>query len=474
VKAKDWPVVGSLATRFREAYLGGEKTNEPTAEAIQLEQRVTETERRHQVALVSPPKPPPEQLQAPVKEVPATVEEEQQRREIQPVLSRSVAKYSLPSPKPQLQYIAKDWAWFLPGVPILASPAPNGEQKTSLGTLAYLPILSRDGQWAEVLYQDQRSWVDILWEPPHSRRQARRGIARHQSEPVLDSDRSKIYKARKMLGIKRSKEKIGAYKLFTDVEDEDLLAFLDGAAIAAEDAYFARYGRLPSGNPFRSAVLFAAEADYRLYSEKTAPSVSNVGSGHAGSGVLAFYAEGRSRVSLACTLVHEIAHLLNERSIAWSLPTWLEEGIASDLGSLWVESSVSVGSAPRLGRRQALEIQGFEARLLYLGKALDSGQLPPLRFMFSLDRETFYRPDIEEYSYAQSAAFIRYLLDGEEGRLADGFRSFLKRVSSGRSANLLKSLETDIRELDDGYRIWLRQETQVIRKRLKDKAERLR
>jgi hypothetical protein len=87
------------------------------------------------------------------------------------------------------------------------------------------------------------------------------------------------------------------------------------------------------------------------------------------------------------------------------------------------------------------------------------------------DRETFYRDDVAMYSYAQSAALIRYLLDGKEGRLADGFRVFLRHIAAGRNASLLESLEIEEEELNEGFKNWLVAEAQASMERLQRRAE---
>ena len=166
-------------------------------------------------------------------------------------------------------------------------------------------------------------------------------------------------------------------------------------------AYFARYCRLPSGDPFHSAVLVAKGGGLPRYSarSKSSPSVATR-AGHAGAGILAFYAEGRSRVELTRTLMHEICHLLNSRALAWTLPTWLEEGIATDLGLVWVEDSPDVESDPRVGGEGALQFQGFESRILFLEQLMKQGQLPSVGVVMRYDRETFHRPEIEMYAYS--------------------------------------------------------------------------
>ena len=388
-----------------------------------------------------------------------------------------IGVWSTPNPAPpwaweddrSFKYAAQDWAWFLPGNQVLEFA--NGVSQAQLSALSYLPILSRDGPWAEVIYRDQPGWVASLWEPPHDRNQAQGGVPRQLDKATQENYWKHLRAAQKILGIEETAIKVGAYKLFTDVEDAELLGFLDDVVFAAEDAYYARYARLPSGDPARSIVLFAWEADYRRYSKRTSGEPANTPtSGHSNQGLPVFYVEGHPRTVLAKTLVHNIAHLLNDRSFARSLPVWLEEGIAGDLGSVWVENTPYVKGDPRVGPTGATT-RGYESGILVLNNLLGAGQLPPLRHLMGLDRETVSGQDVKEHYYSQSAAVVRYLLNGEQGKLADEFRAFLGQIAWGREADLLGLLGKDMEELDRGFRHWLLEEKQIIMNRLALRAE---
>ncbi len=477
-KAQEWPVVGEYASRFREAYLGpaasdqAEETpaEEPPESGEGPPRQASSRQRPAGERVVSSRQPPAE----PIDLRHLTPAGERVPPAAKPRKVTRVRPAPPPPPKPVIRYLALDWVWFLPGNRILAAADANAEVYAELAGLAYLPVLSRDGSWAQVMHHDRQGWIDTLWKPPHKRKGARRGILRHRYEPVRAASVERLGEARKVLGIKKTKLEVGAYALYTDVGDEELLEFLDGVATATEEAYFARYGRLPSGDPFRSAVLFATEADYRRYASKGSPLLSDTFVGHAGQGVLAFYAEGRSRVDMARTLAHEITHLLNDRALAWDLPPWLEEGLASDLGSAWVESSPDVTGDPRVGDVSGLMVQGAESRLFVLEGLLEQGKMPPLTLLLSLDREGFYKAGTQQYAYAHSLGFIRYLLDGENGALADGFRTFLKRIAGGMQADLLKLVDRDVEQLEEGFRAWLCTETAAQRRRLEEMFERRR
>jgi hypothetical protein len=514
-KAADWPVVGLVAQRFREAYLGtgddgSAATTESASDATGADREEGHGETVVVVRLGADGKPltekqlsgeepiwipsgtdarnksgkaPDEAVGASASEKPTgstlpdiLVEDSRSsRRPPRPTretLDPSASQAASVAARERLSYLVQEWTWFLPGQTIRTEPRAEAPTRFELDSLAWLPVIGGQGSWAQVVYDGQRSWIDTSWQPPHPRKGARRGLLRHRYEPVRSSDWGDLVRARKILDLKKPTRKLGAYDLLTDVDDEELLDFLDRAAIAAEEAYFARFGRLPSGDPGRTVVLFARRDDYRRYAGDSPVARHQ---GHARTGLLTFYAEGRSREELGRTLIHEIGHLLNDRALAWRLPPWLEEGLATDLGSVWVEGSDLVRD-PRRDSHDFV-LQGPDARLLYLGEVLKGKGLPPLAALMSLDYDTFHQQgQIESWAYAESVALVRYLLDGDDGRHAEAFLEFLKEIAGGYGADprmLLKLLDLDLEELERGFRSWLNQEIQTARLRLDQRARKV-
>ena len=470
-EAQEWPVVGELARSFREAYLGppAAPPPEPVEEEILIAYR--------EDGESGPDEPlttflPDDQKAQVSKSKAKRPEPEPRARRAEKPKARPKARTKPEAPsfpgfsEPRLTYIVEEWRWFRPGQGVYAGPSTEARATTRLEALSWLPVLERRGSWAKVMRHGDPGWIDTSWEPPYPRKWATRGLLRHRHEPVRHSNWGRYQEARKLLGLQgKPDRKVGAYTLLTDVEDPELLAFLDRAAAAAEEAYYARYGRLPSGNPGRSVVLFAREADYRKYSASSdVATLSHVG--HAGGGIATFFAEDRARPELTRTLVHEIGHLLNNRALAWRLPPWLEEGIASDLGSVWLEDDPLV-----TGRDVRLENWGPDSRIAFLGDIHASGQLPSAETLMYASPEVFYKnPRVQRYAYAHSLALVRYLLDDEAGH-AEGFREFLKKIADGRGADpelLAKMLEVDLDDLDRGFHAWLQREAAAARQRIQN------
>jgi len=359
----------------------------------------------------------------------------------------------------------QEWRWFLPGTPIFTTPQATAEVGVHLEALSLLPVLSREGAWVQVVYRGDVAWSDTRWTPPHSVEGARRSDVTDRYVRLQSNNPFRLAKAREILGVSTETGKLGAYSLLTDVEDSELLAFLDAAALATEEAYFARYGRIASGDPDRSVILFAKEADYRRYYAEIGTPVMSGTVGHAGSGIVALFAEQHGRADLARTLAHEITHLLNTRALASNLPPWIEEGIASDLGDIWLEPPPDTPDDTPSGNTISLAVQGFEFKILQLEQLVLTGRLPRVATLNSLDRETFYGDSVTA-NYSASAAFVRYVLEGDEGRFVEGFLKFLERVAAGHTVDLLEPLEIEAWVLDRGLRNWILVEAESIRQRV--------
>jgi hypothetical protein len=173
-------------------------------------------------------------------------------------------------------------------------------------------------------------------------------------------------------------------------------------------------------------------------------------------------------------LVHELVHLLDRRALGPRTPPWLEEGLAHSLASSRIEPSGRLepeelgGGVRVVDRRLAgpdgdveitVETTGGLAGLDRVIGALDRGALEPLALLTSLSWREMVDPEAREIRYAQSALFVRFLLDGGRGRWRGGFRSYLAAVAAGdpgEPERLLGELDTDWAALEESFRKWLR------------------
>ncbi len=126
----------------------------------------------------------------------------------------------------------------------------------------------------------------------------------------------------------------------------------------------------------------------------------------------------RQMTELLGTLVHELVHLLNRRAIGPALPSWLDEGLADDLGASRIDPDGRLwpGTWSRTldAHENEIRISGGEAALRDLADVFGPDGSAPGRLdlgaMLALEWEEFVAEQGAELHYAAAAAFIRMLL----------------------------------------------------------------
>lgn len=354
------------------------------------------------------------------------------------------------------------------------SPVP-----ATVDAASELPLIGRDGGWVRVRYGARKGWV--LLDPAQGGGDTGvRGAVR--ADPVL------LAKAVARLGGeagRRSTTVIGPWTLHTDLDVErgaDLLVFLDRIAAQVPEIYRRRYG-LESTAPAdpvggEAVVLFAREADYRAFAEEGAALSGLEEGGFAGFGIAALYAEERGRSELASLLVHELTHLLNARALGAATPPWLEEGLAEDLAHAGIGRAGLLDPDSLSGRAQGRGLPapgeppgaatapilvttttgGARAALARVVGTLERGRLPPLAELTSLDWWQITTPALRAVAYAESAFFVRFLLDPDGGR-AKSFREYLRSIAAGGPSGadaLLTLTGENWQTLEAAFHRWLR------------------
>ncbi len=347
-----------------------------------------------------------------------------------------------------------------PGIPLLAEPRPGAARILVPTRVAVLKVLDRRPDWVKVQYGEVDGWVpDPAWigpDPPL-------GSDPDPVRPVVGRppDEELLARARARLVPPEAAGRLGSYLLYTDVQSAALLAFLDRVAAALDDTYRARYGVSPIGEPVEAVVLFREDRSYREFLDEDKVLAGLPAQAHTGYGVVALFDGGRTDEEVGAALVHELGHLLNRRAIGPSLPSWLDEGIADDLSQSRLDPSGRLvpgtlgGVTIREGRR--IEMRGARAALQSLIAAAGTGTLRPLPELLALDWDDFVRRRAD-VNYAQASFFVRYLLQGEQGTLAPGFRSFLADVAGGMPPapeRLRERVGRPWPVLEAGYRLWL-------------------
>lgn len=359
---------------------------------------------------------------------------------------------------------APPFEWFVKGTKIYEAPDPAAPVIHTLEGYARLGFRERQGAWASVRFNETDGWVlvspgNVSREPPLGR--APRPVVAIEGRPP---DQRRLKRAQELLGPAARTLEAGPYPLATTVSDGNLLNLLRRVAGRHEESYRRRYGLPLVGQARGTVVLFPDEASYRRFQDEEEGIAGLQSSGHASAGIAALYTAGSGRppTEVAATLVHELTHLVNRRAVGPALPPWLDEGLAGDLGGAQIrpDGLLEPGSWRGEAVREAALIRwtGALADLRLVEERRVAGRLLPLSRLLDLDSRTFVGDAGETpVRYAQSALFIRYLLD-PDGDRRQPFQSFLGAVAKGASVQpeeLLSRLGKSWQELDEGFHAWI-------------------
>ena len=187
--------------------------------------------------------------------------------------------------------------------------------------------------------------------------------------------------------------------------------------------------------------------------------------GHYGSALdaLVIHTDAEGGEGLPQTLVHEAAHQLVHRRFypgEARASTWADEGLATYFGNTFMDSERKFHAGVVGGKRIALLRGAREegrtdarARLARVRQALErsrEGGPSAAALLVSADEPAeFYGEGVLE-RYDLSWVLVHYLLHGDGGRHAEGFRRFLALDAAGRgdAAALERETGLELRTLD--------------------------
>lgn len=418
-QAQDWPWIGQLASHFREAY-----RKRPDR---------------------------PDDINTSTEEVRISEPDASGAGESQPAQAFR-------------QQVFRQQVWALDGMELKANPSADAATLHTFEKLARISKIERQGDWYHVDHLGRVGWV--LLEGYDEDAEIPYGEVPDPPKPLPSRapDEESLAAARKyLLGQERVVD-LGPYVLYTDCQNDDLISYLATVAGGLEAVYAERYGRRPVGDAAEAIVLFQSEIAYRLVQQRTASLAGLKSAGHNSEGIAMLYSGGRSRSDAARTVIHELTHFLNRRAIGPQLPPWLDEGIADDLGLAHIDTVGGIHPAELAGDRQprgdTWRIEGGFAALLKLRNAILEGKMPAVLALMQADWEGFVRTPQVELHYAAAAFWIRYLVEGENGRYAADFHAFLDAVATGEpptTDTLQAKLGEPWSALDAGFRAWIKQ-----------------
>lgn len=242
----------------------------------------------------------------------------------------------------------------------------------------------------------------------------------------------------------------GPYSLLEDMADPLLLETCNLLATELDDTYRQRLGVAPLREPAATILLFSHRNGYRDFSEQQGIQASGYAAHTSPSqGYAAIWADSSRPDDFAKTLVHELAHLVNRRSLGGNLPRWLSEGLADALGD----------TATLEGIRPLTSFEGAEGQAERLRLAYETTRAGSLARLVALEPTAFDR-GVVSYDYEQSTLLVRYLL--LDPNLAPRFKAFLAELATGAPYTpelLQRHLGLDWPALDGRLQVWLGVET---------------
>lgn len=408
-RAEDWPVLGGLATAFRQAYLPPPPI--PREESVE-----------QQVELVTPP--------------------------------------SVDSTYPR-------YVWVQPGTSLYEKPDLQSPILTTMTVISNLSVITQrdDWYWVWVPRQGARpleAWVLLVnYRAPSQE-------VLNAADPVVPlpatpPDAARIGLARGLMQEDGAELECGRQPLLTDAPQDEVVRVCAQLIANLESVYQERYGLRPVSPPAEAILLFRRGADYRAFRDlEEVPFDSGLAHASPAWGYLAIYRGDRTNTDVLATLVHESTHLLNRRSLGPALPPWLNEGMADDLaesriGPDGVITPDVLGADSRVEKGRTVRTGGLAAAV-ELQEAIQADDLPTLRELVIMDEARFYSTARVQLHYALSSFWVRYLASDFNPQLTRGFRGFLQDVAAGKrlDSDLLTSrLGADWDSLEKEFRVWV-------------------
>ena len=366
--------------------------------------------------------------------------------------------------------------WLPAGSPLFELPDAASSRLAMIDALCEIDVLDRTGDWYRVHFDGRTGWVqpDL---PSHLRSidtfpvPEPIAVVTPGFEIANPSERRDL--ALEALGLTEPNGRLGPWALMTDVTETRLLERLTGIAAGLAGSYRERYGLEPTPAATQAVAVFSTEASYRPF-ESEATHLAGIGArGHAGSQLAALCIEDQRPDEAATLMVHELTHLMNRTSLGPTPPPWLEEGLANDLAYSRVtrDGRLLLGSikGDRIAmgnRRSGISIQysGAVAALAQIIRVRGQRKGTPLEELVRLDQTAFLADEDRQQRYIESAFFVRFLLEGQKGRYADGFKGFLTAVGKAPRTDLMDFLDADWARIERQFDAWLdTQSAQLLR-----------
>ncbi len=239
------------------------------------------------------------------------------------------------------------------------------------------------------------------------------------------------------------------YEIHTDIDDDLVkeLALRMDVMLEQYQKQLAEY-KLPPDQPPMTVFLFKKRDSYMGFTRLAGTNTGGmfVPGPHP---FLTSFLEGQGRDELRRTLQHEAFHQFAYYAISQDIPTWLNEGLASDF-----EEGIWTGKAFVMGQIPPRRIRQLQADVKSGGLVPFSKFLPitPLEWTTTLhadlDKGTMY--------YNESWAATYYLREVERGDNHNRYVKLLRKLHDGEDAATAfkETLGKDIRGFQNRFETW--------------------
>ena len=355
--------------------------------------------------------------------------------------------------------------WVRAGTELRAAPEDSSAVVEVVPLLGKMTLRGRRGEWRRVARAELggrlvEGWVraEELVEPSREELWAAAPVLPlAAAEPTEET----LAQARELMGEEVRQLPCGPFRLLTDARGP----VVDGCSRLAgqlERAYAERTGLEPVGEARETILLFDSHGAYLVFRMRVSPGSVRGAFAAPGRGFVALAVGGRESSLVRAMLAHELVHLLNRRFLGPALPSWIDEGLAEELGMSRIgeDGSLEPGTLGTIGggSGDVVVVGGGQLHLSSVRARMWAGSLPTLRQLVALDRHAFQVEESYQLHYSLSAFWLRYLLSERSPMGAEGFRAFLAAVAAGERLEgelLLARLGTDWQQLEVGFRRWL-------------------
>ncbi len=193
-------------------------------------------------------------------------------------------------------------------------------------------------------------------------------------------------------------------------------------------------------------VLFKNRDDYNRTLSGEIPGIEN-SLGYYSSQRRESMLFGQDKATIT-TWMHEVTHQLFQESFRTPIDVGLDN-------NFWLVEGIAVYMESMVDHQRYVALGGFDSPRLQFAhfRLMNERFFVPLEQLSQWGRDAFQRHEMVGKLYSQSAGFIHYLMDGQEGRLRIPLIETVRTLYTGKQdvTTLAQNADTSFARLDTGY-----------------------